>query len=245
VKEETMTDQPLANGLRRLLEAARNEEWTLHRALDPADREASGSESAPSIRELVARASAGRRGATEMLRLVLAGSADIDGCADPGPGVVGTWAQVHADAHEAMTALHAILAQVDEEQLARNPEPRRNHPQYVWRDVAINAARSPLLSYADWHIRTGQVYPALSVLSRWYEAVRGSDLPTKARSDASYDLACGLSRVGRLDEAMEYLPDAFTYNDRAAVPVLKAWAREDGDLQPLSGRADFRALVGT
>ena len=43
---------------------------------------------------------------------------------------------------------------------------------------------------------------------------------------------------------MRYLPDAFAYNDKAAVPVLKAWARTDRDLSPLGDRADFRTLVG-
>jgi hypothetical protein len=43
---------------------------------------------------------------------------------------------------------------------------------------------------------------------------------------------------------MQYLPDAFTYNDRAAVGVLKAWAREDPDLTALAGRVDFDTLVG-
>ena len=42
---------------------------------------------------------------------------------------------------------------------------------------------------------------------------------------------------------MEYLPDAFAYNDRAGVPVLKAWARQDSDLAALQDRADFRTLV--
>src|SRR2546430_1094306 len=73
---------------------------------------------------------------------------------------------------------------------------------------------------------------------------RGARLPTKALSDASYDLACGLARAGRSDDAMRYLPDAFSYNDKAAVPVLKAWARTDRDLSPLTGRPDFRTLVG-
>jgi len=41
-----------------------------------------------------------------------------------------------------------------------------------------------------------------------------------------------------------YLPDAFAYNDRGAVPVLKAWAREDPDLANLRERTDFRTLVG-
>jgi hypothetical protein len=42
---------------------------------------------------------------------------------------------------------------------------------------------------------------------------------------------------------MEFLPDAFTYNDRAAVPILKAWAREDRDLAALHDRPEFRTLV--
>jgi hypothetical protein len=82
------------------------------------------------------------------------------------------------------------------------------------------------------------------VTIRWYEAVRGAPVPTKALSDASYDLACGLARAGRLDDAMRYLPDAFSYNDKAAVPVLKAWARTDRDLSGLGDRPDFRTLVG-
>jgi tetratricopeptide (TPR) repeat protein len=240
-----MTDQPLHIGLHRLLEAARNEEWTMHRGLGPEAREGAGTDGAPAIKELVARASAGRRSATDMLRLIHQGQTDVDGCAEPVPAPATSWAQVHRDAHEAMTGLIGALDAVTEEHLAINPEPRRNHPQYVWRDVAIYAARSPMLSYADYHLRNGRDYEAVGVLSRWYEAVRGAALPTKARSDASYDLACGLARAGRMDEAMEYLPDAFTYNDRAAVPVLKAWAREDRDLQSLAERADFRALVGT
>jgi hypothetical protein len=166
-----MAQEPLHAGVRRLLEAARNEEWTLDRSLG-ADREC------PTIREKV------------------------------------------------------------------EPGTRRDHPQYVWREVVNYAARGPLVDYAEWHHAKGRGIEAIGVLSRWYEAVRGAPLPTKALSDASYDLACGLARAGRSDDAMRYLPDAFSYNDKAAVPVLKAWARTDRDLSQLGDRADFRTLVG-
>jgi hypothetical protein len=143
-----------------------------------------------------------------------------------------------------MTELHKALDAVTEDQLANHAGPVRSHPQYLWRHVVIYGVRDPMLSYAGWHHRSGREWEGLAVLSRWYEAVRGAGLPAKALSDASYDLACGFARAGRLDEAMRVLPDAFTYNDRAAVGVLKAWAREDGDLRPLAERPDFRSLVG-
>jgi tetratricopeptide (TPR) repeat protein len=231
-----MAQGPLRVGVLRLLEAARNEEWTLDRSLGD-ERED------PAIRELVARATAGRRAAAELLRKVRAGE-PTNGCGEPVVEHVGGWERVHTEAHHGLAALLAALAEIDEDGLATEPGIRRDHPQYVWRDVVNHAARGPLLDYARWHHSQGREVEAIGVLSRWYEAVRGAALPTKALSDASYDLAGGLARAGRLDDAMHYLPDAFSYNDRAAVPVLKAWARTDRQLAGLADRPDFRTLVG-
>lgn len=238
-----MTGTSLREGVRHLLAAVRTEEWVLDRVLTAEERERTGNEGAPEIKELVARASAGRWIATKMLRDSAAGE-PVDDCAETPIGPVGGWTAIHRDAHVAMSTLHEALDAVDEDQLAADAGPRRNHPQYLWRHVVIYAAREPTLGYAQWHHQSGRDREGLGVLGRWYEAVRGSGLPAKALSDASYDLACGFSRAGRLDEAMQILPDAFAYNDRTAVGVLKAWAREDGDLRPLADRADFRALVG-
>jgi hypothetical protein len=237
-----MTNTPLRDGVLRLLEAVRNEEWSFERALSDAEREDLGTEQQPAIKQLVAKASAERRAATRELQKAMAGEV-ADDCADPPMTDVGTWTAVQRDAHEAMTELFDALQRIDEERLAADAGPGRNHPQYAWRDVLNYGVRGPVLAYAEWHHRAGRTVEALAMLGRWYEAARGSGLPTKVLSDASYDLACGLARAGRLDEAMRYLPDAFTYNDRGAVPVLKAWAREDPDLAPLAARPDFRSLV--
>jgi hypothetical protein len=238
-----MTDGALKDGVRRLLQTVRREEWTYLRALTDEERERPGADGAPEIRELICRASEARVYATLMLREAAAGRG-TDGGTEPPPGPVGTWDEVHRQAHEAMTALHAALDVMTEDQLASDPGPARSHPQYLWRNVTNMAVRGPMLNYSQWHRRHGRDFESLAVLGRWYEAVRATDLPTKALSDASYDLACGLSGARRLNEAMRYLPDAFTYNDRAAVGVLKAWAREDPDLTPLADRPDFRTLVG-
>lgn len=239
-----MSENPLRDGVLHLLRAARHEEWSLHRIMQEPEREALGTDAEPSARQLVVKASANRRAATQMLHLVAEGRTDLDSCVAIETPEPGSWSQVHSDAHAAMSGLFAAVTGTDEERLAVTAGPQRNHPQYLWRDITNGSAREPMLSYFGWHLRAGRTFEALGVLTRWYEAAHGSGLPTKAMSDASYDLACGLARCGRLDDAMQYLPDAFTYNDRAAVPVLKAWAREDADLRPLAGRADFRALVG-
>jgi hypothetical protein len=238
-----MTDGALKDGVRQLLQTVRREEWTYLRALSDEDRERDSADGAPEIRELICRASESRQHATLMLREVIAGRSP-DACAEVPAGPVGSWDEVHHQAHEAMTGLHAALDDMTEEQLAADTGPVRSHPQYLWRDITIAAVRGPMLNYSQWHRRHGRCFEALAVLGRWYEAVRATDLPTKALSDVSYDLACGLCGAGRLDQAMRYLPDAFTYNDRAAVGVLKAWAREDPDLTPLADRSDFRTLVG-
>jgi hypothetical protein len=238
-----MTETPLRDGVRRLLETVRNEEWTFDHVLTECERQRTGDERAPEITDLLARANGGRRHATQMLQENAAGRS-VDDCPEPPAAAAATWAEAHRDAHVAMSALLEALDATGEDDLAAHHGPDRNHPQYLWRHVVINAVRDPMLRYAEWHHRAGRQWEGLAVLSRWYEAVRGSGLPAKARSDASYDLACGFARADRPDDAMRVLPDAFTYNDRAAVGVLKAWAREDGDLRPLAGRADFRTLVG-
>jgi hypothetical protein len=239
-----MTDTPLRDGVLQLLAAARSEEWTLHRILDADDKARVGdSEANPEVTELLARANASRRTATQLLHKLAAGQS-VDDCAEVATGPVGTWEATHADAHEAMSGLTEAVTRATEEHLSEGGGRKRNHPQYLWRDVVIYAVRGPMGSYAQWYLRRGRAAEGIGVLSRFYEAVRATALPTKALSDASYDLACGYARAGRLDEAMRYLPDAFVYNDRAAVPVLKAWAREDPDLAPLTDRADFRTLVG-
>jgi hypothetical protein len=237
-----MDHTPLVDGVRRTLTVARNVEWSLIDELDLAEREATGTEEAPSIKDLVSRAAARRRQAVDEVRQVAAGR-PAGGCAEPGDVVTGAWAEVHREAQRAMADLHEVLRSVTEEQLATEPGDPCDHPQYVWRDVFIAGARAPMGEYAEYFARTGRPETAIAIHRRLYVAVRATSLPTKATSDVSYDLACGLARNGRADEAMTYLPDAFSANDLEAVPVLRSWAQQDPDLASLREREDFRRLV--
>jgi hypothetical protein len=236
-----MNHTPLADGVRRTLTVARNEEWLLIDELDLSEREATGTEEAPSIKDLVGRAAAHRTAAVDELRQIAAGQPS--GCPEPGAAPTGSWAEVHLVAQRATAELHEALRTVTEEQLAAEPGEPCDHPQYVWRDVFIAGARAPMGEYAEYFARTGRPEKAIAIHRRLYVAVQATSLPTKATSDVSYDLACALARSGRGDEAMNYLPDAFSANDLDAVPVLKTWAQQDPDLASLRERDDFLRLV--
>ena len=130
----------------------------------------------PRSSDLVARASAGRRSATVMLRMA-AEDRSVDAGAratrrrryvGPGP----SWRPT-SPCPQLVEALRAT----DEERLASDPGRRSSHPQYLWRDVVIEAARGPFLGYAELAPPPGRATEALGVLSRWYEAVRGARTP--------------------------------------------------------------------
>src|SRR5439155_8588751 len=91
------------------------------------------------------------------------GRVAVDGCAEPVVGEVGGWERIHADAHHAMTDLLAELAATDEDTLAAEPGIRRDHPQYVWRDVVNHAVREPFLGYAEWIHAKGREIVAIGV----------------------------------------------------------------------------------
>lgn len=61
-----------------------------------------------------------------------------------------------------------------------------------------------------------------------------------ADANHRYNLACGLARAGRNDEAVEQLTQALALD-----PKMKELAKTDTDLTSLREREDFKALVGS
>src|SRR2546429_136696 len=140
-----MEKEPLHAGVLRLLEAARNEEWTLHRSLG-AEREC------PGIREKVARATAGRRAAAELLRQMRAGAA-VNGCAEPVIGEGGGWGRVHPDAHHAMTDPLPQPEATGEDTLPAEPRFRAVPVLKAW--ARTDQDLSPLGDRADFRTLVG------------------------------------------------------------------------------------------
>jgi hypothetical protein len=216
---DPVNEHPLRAGLNHVLDALLETEQDF--------------ENDPALTGLLAQAAAGRRHAAELLRQSAAGTRSGE-CGEPEPLTDG------ADATEQLRAAQDALS---EAQLAADPH-TCDHPQYVWRDAFVYGMRQPVSRYAEHFLKTGSPERGVELMRAFYASVLSSGLPDKAVSDVAYDLACVLALAGRPDEAMDLLPVAFERNDRAAAPVLRAWAREDADLTALHDREDFRTLVG-
>jgi hypothetical protein len=236
--EATRGGSPLREGVLQLLAWARSEERRLVEDASTPAEPADG----PTLAALLAGAAARRSLAARMLDDAAAGR-PIDGCDDPEAAEPGALDGAFRDAQRAAEDLESSLKTAAEDLLRMNPKPDADHPQYLWRDVWMYATRGPIGDYAQYLLRLSRDDDAVALEGRMREAVSRSGLPAKARSDSAYDLACVLARSGRADEAMRLLPEAFEQNDDEAVPVLKAYAQEDPDLEPLRARADFRELV--
>ncbi len=110
-------------------------------------------------------------------------------------------------------------------------------------DPTIPSAGAPVRNvayYREMWFQIGYHYQQLDdyeSAARWYRALC-DNLEGSATRWALYNLACIESLVGRPDEAMAHLEQAH------AVGFLDvAWLEEDGDLDSLRDREDYRALV--
>jgi hypothetical protein len=222
-----MNEHPLRAGLNHVLDAVGRQEQDL------------GDDAA--LTSLLAETAAGRRHAAGLLRQSAAGTRAGE-CGEPEPLAAADRAQAEALAADAAEQLRAAQDALTEAQLAADPH-TCDHPQYVWRDAFIYGMRQPISRYAEHFLKAGAAERGVGLMRAFYTCVLSSGLPDKAISDVAYDLACVLALAGSQDEAMDLLPVAFERNDAAAVPVLRAWAREDADLAALRGREDFRTLL--
>jgi hypothetical protein len=81
-----------------------------------------------------------------------------------------------------------------------------------------------------WHLEQGDVARA-EAAELWAYGVESEAFPEPAkRADATYNLACFYSRVGRTDRALELLRESFDTK-----PGLRDLARRDPDLDPIRG----------
>ncbi len=76
---------------------------------------------------------------------------------------------------------------------------------------------------------------------RWLRDIYVAVAPdAKGRANADYNLACYYVRSGRVDEALAALRRSLT-----ASADLKAWARQDSDLDPIREEPELKELLAT
>lgn len=142
---------------------------------------------------------------------------------------------VVAHARRSYARLLDAIAACDEPALQR---PRDGRPGEIWRVVPGNGHLHVGEHLVQWHLETRD-QPAAEQVAAWVHELDLRFTDRESRANALYNRACMLARFGRSDDAVEMLRRAF---DEAS-PSLKAWAREDGDLRELRGRADVRAML--
>jgi len=136
-------------------------------------------------------------------------------------------AAVSENAKAAWRALQDAILACSEEDL------RRRHPHAagseIWETVPGHAGHIGT-HLMWWYLERGEVERA-EAAELWAYGVESEAFPEPAkRADATYNLACFYSRVGRTGKALELLRESLE-----AKPALRELARRDPDLDPIRG----------
>ena len=148
-----------------------------------------------------------------------------------------TAAAVKADARESWAALRKAVEESSEQDLA-TPHPER-------KDTAAWEAVPGAVGHSGTHVwscllAAGQEQRAMDV-ARWSAGVEGMFFTTPDKlADSRYNLACVFGRLGKGDDAVPLLRDAF-----AANPDLKRWAQKDADLDRIRDEPAVKELLAT
>ncbi len=94
-----------------------------------------------------------------------------------------------------------------------------------------------MIHLSDYYKKQGDFKRAGAVLGEMAEAVRNLDDSPMWDGVVRYNLACHYVLLGKKKQAIEALRLALTAN-----PDLIPWSKEDADLEPLRGEAEYHAL---
>jgi tetratricopeptide (TPR) repeat protein len=101
-------------------------------------------------------------------------------------------------------------------------------------EIISNGLEHPVLHYADYYRRHGDLTRAMQVYEAGVAAV--ADLPQRYGT-ARYNLACFYALSGQLDKAISELREALQLR-----PDLLEWSKQDTDLDSLRDQPAFQAL---
>ena len=146
--------------------------------------------------------------------------------------------KVKADARTSYDELEAAIAACSEQDLLK-PHPR-SPAALVWQVVPGNGHYHLGQHLMFWHLEQGDE-EAAEVAQQWVFDLDRAEFPEpKSVAAATYNLGCFYARVGRADEALHRLKQAFDLD-----PSLKSVARTDSDLDRIRHQPELVALIGS
>jgi hypothetical protein len=146
-------------------------------------------------------------------------------------------AEIKARADVSWDALERAVEACTEEDL------RKEHPHTpgfaIWQLVPAHAGHVGM-HVMSWLLDVGDVERAREVALWAYRIETDAISQPIQRADADYNLACFYARVKDSRAALPLLRRSLTAN-----PDLIAWARQDGDLDPIRQEPELKELLAT
>jgi hypothetical protein len=234
----------IQTGLLRLVEHSRGIEREFLADLTQAEREAVGSDTAWTAKDLVAHLAEWRRRGAEEIEAARRGETvgEIEEIDPLNREIFDghrhlTWDQVLDLSERAWESFSTAVGETTDDLLRSTDLTQSRRP--IWRRLTVDAANHPALHLSEYARAHGRPQRA----SRWMEGLTPKLLDLDASNEwhgaVHYNLACHYALAGQAEEALASLETALRLR-----PDLREWSTQDPDLASLRGHSRFQPLPG-
>jgi len=145
------------------------------------------------------------------------------------------WPEVQAYMDAAYTQLLAVVRSLGEEVLTAPSADAHERP--LWTDIVATAYTHPAMHVAEQYARQGKPQAAAQLWQEWSRLVSPLDDSAEWQGLVHYNTACSLALSGNAQQAIAELRQALQLR-----PQLKAWSKQDTDLNSLHDLPEYRKL---
>ncbi len=143
-------------------------------------------------------------------------------------------AEIAAEGDRAYADFVELIQALSEEDLTQPARFSQQESRSVATQIMSNGFEHPVVHYADYYRRHGDLAKATQLVETSVAAV--ADLPEWYGS-ARYNLACFYALSGQIDRALAELREALHLR-----PDLRDWSKQDADLAALRAYIAYQAL---
>ncbi len=147
------------------------------------------------------------------------------------------WVEIWSESVQVFSRVLELIDQFSEQELFDPGQFEWLEGQPLWRNITENSFAHPLAHISDFYLDLGEREKAIENERFSTEIGLGMDDSPIWRGAMWYNLACFYIKIEDFDAALTLLQEAFILN-----PELKAWGKQDSDLDPLRQNPDFEAL---